>query len=60
MTDKPEPMTAAHAYLIVAATIAAASKHGRPAHEVYNEYVRVLNRVQLDDINPSPVDDTDL
>jgi hypothetical protein len=52
----PEPMTADHAYLIVAATLAASTKHGRPIEEIYNEYAKVLTRVRGQGINPSTFD----
>ena len=53
MATRDVSMTAQHALLIVAATLAAASKMGRPIEEVYTEYARVLARVRHDDINPN-------
>jgi len=56
---KPEPMTADHAYLIVAATLASGVAAGSPgqwtAERLYNEYVRIYGRVRLQDINPLPL-----
>ena len=50
-------MTADHAYLIVAATLASGVAAGSPgkwtAECLYNEYVRIHGRVRLQDINPS-------
>lgn len=53
-----DPMTASHAAMIVAATLTAAIAANCPSSfrtptELYNEYVRIFQRVRLDDVNPT-------
>jgi hypothetical protein len=50
-----EPMTEQHAFMIVAATIAASVKYGRPRDEIYNEYVALLPLIQRQGVNPSRI-----
>ena len=59
MDKKPEEMTASQAYMIVAATLAAAwaasMGDGEPIEVIYNQYVRVYQRVWRKGVNPEPI-----
>ena len=53
----PDPMTASHAYMIVAATLTAAIATNRPAtfngaNAVYDAYVKIYQKVRLEKVNP--------
>jgi hypothetical protein len=53
----PDPMTASHAYVIVAATLTAAIATNRPAtfngaNAVYDAYVKIYQKVRLEEVNP--------
>lgn len=55
-----EPMTASHARMIVAATLAAGYAASTASNEwsaerVYNEYCKFYQKVMIDDVNPSPI-----
>lgn len=55
--SQSDAMTASHAYMIVAATLTAAIATNRPgifagANAVYDAYVKIYQRVRLDEINP--------
>jgi hypothetical protein len=58
--ERDEPMTAAHARMIVAATLAAGYANSQSniiysREMIYEEYAKFYQRIMKDDVNPVPV-----